>query len=287
MKQSKKHFTVFILLLIILVLGGIATSFYKKTVALPEKPVLLPESPGNVEEDLPEAEKPEQEKPQPVIDPDDGFAGGSGPVAYLTFDDGPSQNTLQILEILAEYKVTATFFVTGNNSSGDSGIYRRILHEGHVLGNHTFSHNFDNIYLSDTHFITDFQRLEDFLFQEAGVRTHLMRFPGGSKSSMALKVSGYDIIADLIPEVTKRGYDYFDWNVSSGDGTATPPKEDIIKNVLDQADEINGDIVVLFHDSPAKITTVEALPETIQGLLARGYEFAVLDRGVINSKHKQ
>ena len=75
-------------------------------------------------------------------------SGGSNPTAYLTIDDGPSENTLLILDILKEYNIPATFFVTGYNDSGDKKIYKRILSEGHALGNHTCSHNFNTIYRS-------------------------------------------------------------------------------------------------------------------------------------------
>ena len=213
--------------------------------------------------------------------------GGSGPTAYLTFDDGPSKITLRILETLAEYNIPATFFVTGNNVSQDPGIYRRIVREGHALGNHTFTHNFEAIYQSPQAFKDDFMRLHDFLYKETGVRTDIMRFPGGSSSQMAQDVSGYNIIVeDLIDQVTGLGYDYFDWNVTSGDGTAALSKNELVQNALKSADRIEGDLVVLFHDSRTKGTTADALPEIIQELQARGYEFAPLQAGAVNVKHR-
>jgi peptidoglycan-N-acetylglucosamine deacetylase len=74
--------------------------------------------------------------------------GGSGPVAYLTFDDGPSINTIRILDTLKQHNIRATFFVTGNNTTGSTDIYRRIVSEGHTLGNHTYTHNFETIYVT-------------------------------------------------------------------------------------------------------------------------------------------
>jgi peptidoglycan-N-acetylglucosamine deacetylase len=212
--------------------------------------------------------------------------GGSGPTAYITIDDGPSKNTLAILEILAAYRVPATFFVTGNNYSGEAGIYRRIVSGGHVLGNHTYTHNFDRIYRSVDDFMSDFLRLDKLIYHETGVRTEIMRFPGGTSSATAPKVAGYDIMADLISAVIDRGYDYFDWNISSGDGNSATPAADLVKNVREQVERRGGDIVVLLHDGKNNMPTVEALPEILDFLQLRGYSFATLGKGVINVKHR-
>lgn len=230
------------------------------------------------------AEKPD-EKPEKPETADS--AGGSGPLAYLTFDDGPSTNTLKILDILAEHGVNATFFVTGNNLSGDPDIYRRVIQQGHALGNHTFSHNYHLVYKSVTHFLEDVLKLEDFLFQATGMRPKIFRFPGGSSNNIADRVAGYPIIHELIEVLRQNGYDYFDWNVVCGDGTETPPVEQIIETVKTKVTALHGqDLVILMHDSQPKYTTVEALPEIIKLLKDRGYEFAVLAPGTVASKHR-
>jgi peptidoglycan-N-acetylglucosamine deacetylase len=242
----------------------------------------------------PDESKEDETKHPPAKDPpasppqdSDRNAGGSGPVAYLTFDDGPSVNTVRILDTLKQYNIRATFFVTGNNTTGSTDIYRRIVSEGHTLGNHTYTHNFNTIYQSTAAFMEDFLRQEDFLDKTTGVKTDIMRFPGGSASAMAQQVSGYNIIVeDLKYEVKANGYDYFDWNVNSGDGTANLTAEEIVDNVLKNADRVNGDIVVLFHDSQSRHTTAEALPEVIQKLEQRGYEFSSLRPGAIKIKHR-
>ena len=91
------------------------------------------------------------------------------PTAYLTIDDGPGKYTHQILQILDEYNAQATFFVIGQNSSGDEHIYRSILEQGHALGNHTFTHNLKQIYLSKNAFMEDLLRLENLLAQKTGI----------------------------------------------------------------------------------------------------------------------
>ncbi len=211
----------------------------------------------------------------------------NGEVVYLTFDDGPSKNTLKILDILQEYGIKATFFVIGNNQSGDSGIYRRILAEGHALGNHTYTHNFHEIYRSPAAFMEDFLRMEQYILKQTGMKTDIMRFPGGSSSAMAQEVSTYNIIVeDLISKVENRGYDYFDWNVSTGDGSGDLSSEEIIDNALEGAGRVDGDLVVLFHDSENRHTTVEALPAIIETYKTWGYRFDVLNKGAVEVKHR-
>ena len=215
--------------------------------------------------------------------PDDG----SKPLVYLTFDDGPSKNTFQILDILKEQCIKATFFVNGNNLSREPVIYSRIVEEGHTLGNHTYTHDFKFIYKSVEKFMQDFLQLEDFLRQEAGITTGVMRFPGGSSSLTARKVAGYNIIVEeLIPLIKERGYDYFDWNIDSGDGTASLTAAEILENIKEGCERVTGDLVILFHDSNAKATTVEALPQVIAELRQKGYEFASLSPGVTDVKHR-
>ncbi len=211
----------------------------------------------------------------------------NGSVAYLTFDDGPSQNTLKILDILEKYGISATFFVTGNNHSGQSDIYQRILAEGHVLGNHTYTHNFHKIYQSPDTFMEDFLRLEQHIQNQTEITMDIMRFPGGSSSAMAQEVSEYNIIVeDLITKIENRGYDYFDWNVSTGDGSGDLSSKEIIDNALEGARRVEGDLVVLFHDSKNRHTTVEALPAVIEAYKDWGYQFGVLSQGAVEVKHR-
>ncbi len=209
--------------------------------------------------------------------------GGSGPTAYLTIDDGPSENTIKMLEILAEYKVPATFFVIGHNLSGDENIYQRIVDEGHALGNHTYTHNLSNIYRSIDTFMNDLLRLEEHLYEKTGIRPDIVRFPGGTSNT----VGSTSVIQGIIRTLQERGYDYFDWNVSSGDANASLSSSKIVENVVTQVDQqVGRDVVVLLHDTYLNYNTVEALPQIIESLKARGYQFAPLQKGAINTKHR-
>ncbi len=210
------------------------------------------------------------------------------PVAYITIDDGPSLNTLKVLEILRNSGVPATFFVTGNNLSGHQDIYGQIVADGHAIGIHSYTHHYKTVYACVDSFFADFRRLEDFLYREFGIRTNIMRFPGGSSSTVCQAASGYDIIVeDLIREVVSQGYDYFDWNVDSGDALPGATAGSIISTTKEQIARLHGrDLVLLFHDGPASGATVEALPSVIHELKASGYRFEVLSKGVIDVKHR-
>ncbi len=198
--------------------------------------------------------------------------------AYLTFDDGPSHNTEKVLDILKDYQVPATFFVIGNDSSFGHSMYRRMVEEGHAIGNHTYTHDSEKIYSSPKAFMEDFYRLEELLDRVVGAKPDIMRFPGGSKSSAALEAAGYDVIDYIIKILKSEGYAYFDWNITSGDASSPlPERDEIVENVLSRAGG-RKEIIVLFHDTSTKHTTVEALPEIIENLKDKGYSFDVLTK---------
>ncbi|ACB84535.1 polysaccharide deacetylase family protein [Natranaerobius thermophilus] len=208
----------------------------------------------------------------------ENYSPSGDKIAYLTFDDGPSHNTEQILDILKEHDIPATFFVNGNDTSFGHKMYQRMVNEGHAIGNHTYTHNYDKIYSSPEDFMEDFYELEELLDRVIGVKPEIMRFPGGSKSASALDVAGYDIIEDIIEKLEEENYAYVDWNVTSGDAS-TPPlsKEKITENVISGAKN-QEEAVILFHDSAARETTVEALPQVISKLQEMGFAFDILSK---------
>lgn len=196
--------------------------------------------------------------------------------AYLTFDDGPSENTIKILDILKKYNVKATFFVCGNTTKLGTSVYRRIVQEGHAIGNHTFSHDYAAIYKSPEDFWADVVRLERLLYEATGQTTRLLRFPGGSNNQVSWKFGGKDLMKQLVEQALARGYQFDDWNVSSLDAACTCQNRDVIvSSVLNQA-RTQKAAIILMHDSSAKTTTVEALPDIIEGLKKMGFKFSVL-----------
>lgn len=183
---------------------------------------------------------------------------------YLTFDDGPSAETDRILDILKEYNVKATFFVIGKTDENSVKAYQRIVEEGHTLGMHSYSHQYAQVYASQEAFEDDLTSLQDYLFSITGMESTFYRFPGGSSN----KVSKIPM-SDLIQCLKERNIMYFDWNVSSGDASGTQlSSQTIINNVMNGINGAHKNYVVLFHDSAAKKTTVDALPEIIEQILA-------------------
>lgn len=198
--------------------------------------------------------------------------------AYLTFDDGPSANTDSILDILDEYKVKGNFFVIGRFSDAYKEQYKRILSDGHVMGMHSYSHSYSEIYESPDSFIADLNHVQYVIYDITGFTPMIYRFPGGS-SNLVSPVSMHEFI-DILD---KRGIVYYDWNVNSGDADASRlSKEQIIDNVFNgikalESPEERNEIMILFHDLSEKTTTVDALPVIIEGLQAQGYVIAPID----------
>lgn len=183
---------------------------------------------------------------------------------YLTFDDGPSANTDEILDILKEYNVKATFFVVGKEEAKYLESYKRIVAEGHTLGMHSYSHKYNEIYSSLDSYRVDLKKLQDFIVQITGVMPTIVRFPGGSSN----QVSKVDI-QELIAYLDKEGITYYDWNISSGDANSGfISTQQIVSNSVDRLEYMNDEAVILMHDSSNKKTTVEALPIIIERIQA-------------------
>lgn len=205
---------------------------------------------------------------------------GEHPKVYLTFDDGPSENTAKILDILKERNIKATFFVIGQEDEESRALYRRIVAEGHTLGMHSFSHKYDVIYKSLDAFKEDLGHLQSYLAEVTGVTPTIMRFPGGSSN----KVSNVDI-RELIRYVKEQGITYYDWNVVSGDATSpvyTP--DELVENVMNDVVKYDTS-VVLMHDTSAKGSTVEALAPMIDRLQALGADLLPIDENTKPIQH--
>lgn len=192
-----------------------------------------------------------------VVNDDDGLRR-----VYLTFDDGPSESTDEILDILAEYNVKATFFVLAKDDEESIRRYNRIVDEGHTLAMHSYTHVYNQIYADIESYKQDVTSLQDFLTEVTGIKPVIYRFPGGS-SNTVMNVDVYDCI-DFLEE---QGITYFDWNVSSGDATGNGyPANIIAENVINGAIK-HDESVVLLHDASNKKATVAALPTIIESFL--------------------
>ena len=193
-------------------------------------------------------------------------------VVYLTFDDGPSKVTIDLLDLLKEEDVKATFFVIGATTDRGKMLYQRILDEGHTLGLHSYSHNYNQIYQSADAFFEDITRLSDHIESITGYRPEVFRFPGGSKNSVA----GQGVLKEIIEGAKSRGLTYFDWNALGKDDLNYAEDPDVIaQNVIRSAGD-KDTIVVLLHDNTIRTTAPEAVKKIIDYYREKGYVFKAL-----------
>lgn len=192
-------------------------------------------------------------------------------VCYLSFDDGPSETTEKVLDILGKYNIKATFFVVGQELTPErEEIVERMKSEGHEIGMHANVHVYEKLYANKEGFLNDYEELYQKLTEQYEIFPTLYRFPGGSVCS-CLGGRG----KDYIREMKKKGFTCFDWNVSGEDAVGTPTAESIRKNVLKKGLDCRRAIVLL-HDSNMAVKTVEALPGIIEAFLDAGFSFDTL-----------
>lgn len=203
-----------------------------------------------------------------------------GKVAYLTFDDGPSPNTIKILDVLKERGVKATFFVV---NSSYNHYMKRIVEDGHCIGLHAYRHDYRAIYQSTDAYFEDLYKIQKVVKDLTGVESKVLRFPGGGSNTVSKFNKG--IMTKLTKMVQEKGFSYFDWNVDSGDADANRvPTATLVSNVKNRCkgkDKIN----ILMHDAGAKTTTVEALPAIIDYLKGEGYTFLPLSNNAFPVHH--
>ena len=192
-------------------------------------------------------------------------------VVYLTLDDGPSQNTQKVLDILDKYNAKATFFVTGAMPEYKDMV-KKAYDKGHTIGMHTYSHDYAKVYASVDSYFQDLDQVAQIVKEEIGYVPCFIRFPGGSSNTISASYCK-GIMSTLTKEVQARGYQYYDWNGSSGDG-AVRTTEQLVAQATSFHD---NNIILLSHDSAAKDTTVEALPQIIEYYQSQGYVFKALD----------
>ena len=193
-------------------------------------------------------------------------------ICYLTFDDGPSENTLRVLSILEQYGAKATFFVTNTKKTE---YIKQIYAAGHTVGLHTSSHDYSQLYSSVDAYFADLTHISNIVESLIGIKSNIIRFPGGSSNQISQKYCP-GIMPQLVTKVAEQGYFYFDWNVSSSDATGNNVSYTKIRDSVLTASVNKNSICVLMHDTDAKDTTVTALPEIIVGLSRQGYIFMPL-----------
>ncbi len=195
-------------------------------------------------------------------------------VCYLTFDDGPSATvTPTILDVLAEKGVKATFFVVASEIDGNEKLIQRIVDEGHTLCIHCNTHKYSELYTSVEQYLEDFATAYDKIYEITGYRVQGVRFPGGSNNVVMQNNDTYD---EIIAEMTRRGFEYYDWNANDHDSEGEDyTAEDIVELAVGEVEvSSRNDVILLMHDTYGKETTAEALPDIIDQLQAEGISLA-------------
>lgn len=193
---------------------------------------------------------------------------------YLTFDCAPTANTQRILDILDEYGIKATFFLIGVTDSDNLEYMRQIVSRGHSIGLYSYSNSYGEIYESIESYLDDFQKIYDLVYETTGVEAEIFRFPGGSVNTY-----NNNFYQELIAEMLRRDFIFFDWNYGEGKGDETTP-EGIKSNVFNTMEGQTRGIVAL-RDTVGHEAVVDALPDIITGLRDRGYSFQPLNATVM------
>lgn len=186
---------------------------------------------------------------------------------YLTFDDGPSRHTAEILDILKKNDIKATFFLIGKTDEHSKEMMRQIVSQGHTIAIHTYTHQYDQIYSSVEDYLKDFYKIYELIYNTTGVKPDIFRFPGGSVNSHNQK-----IYQDLIEEMDRRGFTYYDWNVSAEDASSKATSRSISNNITYGVLR-NSRSIVLLHDFESRTATMDALDGIIKDLKDYGYKF--------------
>lgn len=196
---------------------------------------------------------------------------GNSKVAYLTFDDGPSQAvTPLILDLLKQENIKATFFVLGSNVQRNPDLVKREYVEGHYIANHGYSHNYTKLYSNPQNVLTEYDKTEKAIQKAIGndeYFSHLFRFPGGYNGGKYAKVK-----KEAGKLLNSNNISYLDWNVLTGDAEGANTKEKIMK-YIEKYVKNKGPIVILMHDASSKILTYETLKDVIDYLREQGYTF--------------
>ncbi len=196
-------------------------------------------------------------------------------VVYLTFDDGPSTLTSQTLGILDEYDIQATFFVVGYelDDPENSALLTQALAEGHSIGVHTESHSYSTIYDSVEDYLADFYTVWMRIYEITGEKVQIFRFPGGS-------INAYNatIYQEIVAEMTRRGFLYYDWNTSAEDASSSGSVSSIYANATNHRSY--NRVFLLLHDDDANKNTLSALPSIIDYYIDEGFSFSAITPSV-------
>ena len=203
-------------------------------------------------------------------------------VVYLTFDDGPSTtNTPGILDVLDRYNVKATFFTLGKSIEGNEeskNILKETARRGHAIANHTYSHDYSYLYPNRTmnvdNIVSDIEKNNSIMKEVLGedFSTRVIRFPGGYWS--------WEGRTAMKEAMEQNGYYNVDWNALNKDAEGKPKNADELLQSTKETVEALGpeadSVVLLMHDTYGKEETVKSLPQIIEYLQEKEFEFRTI-----------
>ena len=192
----------------------------------------------------------------------------AGKTIYLTFDDGPGYYTRQLLDVLDKYGVKATFFVCATDCAEQM---KEITDRGHSIGIHSVTHDYGSSYTSVERYFEDLYAMQDIIYRNTGVKTTLMRFPGGSSNTVSCYNPG--IMTTLTRAVQDAGFQYFDWNVDSNDAGGACHWTTVRDNVIAGVQNQNCSVVLQHDIHPFSVAAVESI---LNWGLNNGYRFLPL-----------
>lgn len=198
-------------------------------------------------------------------------------IIYLTFDDGPARKvTRDILEILKNESVHATFFIIGNQIKGQEDLILKIHNEGHALGLHSMTHKKNCLYESDESFLNEMLKTQETINSIVGVKPTILRFPFGCNNNC------YKLSQSMVDLLHKNNLRIYDWTTDSGDGAHPNANPNVfIKNSKSDKDCV----ILLMHCAYMSKNSVKALPEIIKYYKNNGYEFKLIDENTPEKFH--
>ena len=190
---------------------------------------------------------------------------------FITFDDGPSTITSQILDILKQQNIKVTFFVLGSRVEAMPETVKRMYQEGHYIANHGYSHVYSQIYSSPQAVLDEFNKCNEAVKQainQTEYNSHLFRFPGGLAGGKYadIKIQAKELL-------NQNNIVNVDWNALIGDSEKSDASVEFLLQRLQETSSNKNSVVLLMHDAQTKATTLEALPQIIQYYKDQGYEF--------------
>lgn len=195
-------------------------------------------------------------------------------VIYLTFDDGPSIVTLDVIKILKEFNAPGTFFVIGEKCKENEKEFKLLVDSGNDICVHSNTHKYA-IYNSVDLYMKDYycckETIEKITGKDVG---NLIRFPGGSFNRLANRSS----LARIKNHIVEKGLYYVDWNVSVEDSVGGNPNVGKLMRNIKKDYKKQERVVLLMHDTMNQKTTAKALPEIIKFFKDEGYVFKSLNK---------